>query len=73
MDESKAGTREAEKKRVMWVILGGLALVIGVALYLVGRSKGPKAFDIDSLRKRFFGGGDDAVADTSRDDKGAGA
>ncbi len=50
MNETKA----AEKQRMMWMILGVVAALIGIGLWLAGRSKNP-SLSADALRRRFFG------------------
>lgn len=55
MDRNPIEAKQAEKQRAMWIVLGALAVAIGLVLWMTGRSK-DKAFSVDALRRRFFGG-----------------
>ena len=54
VNEQPVESKAAEKQRAMWIILGVVAALIGVGMWLAGRSKNPK-FSADALRRRFFG------------------
>ena len=55
MNEEISDTKAAEKQRGMWIILGVVSALIGLGLWLAGRSKNSN-LSADALRKRFFGG-----------------
>ena len=54
MNEKVSDTKAAEKQRGMWIILGVVAALIGLGLWLAGR-KNPN-FNAEALRRKFFGG-----------------
>lgn len=49
-------SKAKEKQRTMWIVLGIVAALIGLGLWMSGRSKDAR-FSADALRRRFFGGG----------------
>jgi hypothetical protein len=55
VEEKAVESKAAEKRRAMWIILGIVAALIGVGLWMAGRSKDPR-FSAAALRRRFFGG-----------------
>ena len=58
MSDESVETTAARKQRAMWVILGAIAAVIGLILWLTGRKKDAR-FSADALRRRFFGGSEE--------------
>jgi hypothetical protein len=54
MDPQSPEAKAAEKQRMMWIILGAVAVLVSLGLWLAGRRKDPK-FSIAGIRRRLFG------------------
>lgn len=54
MEEKAVESKAAEKQRAMWIILGIVAALVGVGLWMAGRSKDSR-FSAAALHRRFFG------------------
>jgi len=55
MNQEAAQVKDDQKKHVAYMILGIVAVLIGISIWLAGRKGDKDRFSYDNLRKMIFG------------------
>ncbi len=55
MNQDAASSGDDQKKRLAFMILGVVAVLIGISIWLAGRKGDRDRFSYDNLRKMIFG------------------